>query len=38
VSLIVTKRDEFASVLGHEGLDGLMKRMHATLDGMPKGA
>jgi len=38
VSLIVTKRDEFASVLGREGLDGLMKRMHATLDGMPKGA
>lgn len=38
VSLIVTKRDEFASVLGREGLDGLMKRMHATLDGMPKGS
>ena len=38
VSLIVTKRDEFASVLGREGLDGLMKRMHATLDEMPKGA
>ena len=38
VSLIVTKRDEFASVLSREGLDGLMKRMHATLDGMPKGS
>ncbi len=38
VSLIVTKRDEFASVLGREGLDGLMKRMHATLDEMPKGS
>ena len=38
VSLIVTKRDEFASVLSREGLDGLMRRMHATLDEMPKGS
>lgn len=31
VSLIVTKREEFASVLGKEGLDGVVKRMQAVL-------
>ena len=31
VSLIVTKRSEFASVLQHDGFDGLMQRMQATV-------
>lgn len=31
VSLIVTKREEFASVLGKEGLDGVVSRMQAVL-------
>jgi phospholipid transport system substrate-binding protein len=32
VSLILTKRDEFSSVLNQEGLPGVMKRMQATLE------
>jgi phospholipid transport system substrate-binding protein len=32
VSLILTKRDEFASVLGREGFDGVIKRMRKVVD------
>jgi phospholipid transport system substrate-binding protein len=32
VSLIVTKRDEFGSVLSQEGISGVIKRMQAVVD------
>jgi len=32
ISLIITKRDEFASVLKDEGLDGVMQRMKAVIE------
>lgn len=37
VSLIVTKRDEFASVLSGQGVAGVMSRMQVALDAMQKG-
>ncbi len=33
VSMLITKRDEFSTVLAHEGMQGLMQRLKATASG-----
>ncbi len=32
ISLLVTKRDEFSSVIGHEGMDGLLTRLRQQME------
>ena len=36
VSLIITKRDEFSSVVNNEGVGGVMRRMQAALDNIQR--